>query len=229
MSTAIIARLIIKDFMLWWKLILIFISAYIACVVLVAFLHDRVPSQVFLNLGFTLLVTPTATLGIALLIQTNVFERIKSTQHFIMSLPVTPTDFTLAKLWVNIPVFTVVWLATAITCFYFAFGRGMIPPGAIPYMSMVLLGVFVAYVGVLSVSLISQSLGMTVGAILFFDVLTPAYLWSILYITPIGSVVNSPVVVWNSTEIGVIALQAAAAGATLAGTLIFQSRKRDFV
>jgi hypothetical protein len=229
MNTAIITRLIIKDLMIWRKLILIFSAVLVACIALLAIVHDRVPSQVFLNLGFTLLVTPTATLGIALLMQTNVFEKAKSTQHFIMSLPLTPTDFTLAKLLVNIPVFTVVWLVMAITGFYFAFGREMLPPGAVPYMSIVLLGVYVAYVGVLVVSLISQSLGMTVGAILFFDILTPAYLWSILYLKPIGSVIEGPVVVWNSAEIAIMALQIAAAVAAVAGTLFFQSRKRDIV
>ncbi len=229
MNTAIIARLIIKDLMIWRKLILIFFAIYAACVVLVAVLHNRIPGHVFLNLGFTLLITPTATLGIILLMQTNVFERVKSTQHFIMSLPVTPMDFTVAKLCVNVPVFTVVWLATTITGFYFAFGLGMLPPGAVPYMSIVFLGVFVAYVGVLTVSLISQSLGMTVGAILFFDVLTPAYLWAIVYLEPIGSVITSPVVVWNAAEISIMALQVAAAVAAVAGALLLQGRGRDVV
>ncbi len=229
MNTAIIARLIIKDFMLWRKVILIFFAVYVACSALVAILHDRIPAHVFLNLGFSLLVTPTATLGIVLLMQTNVFEKAKSTQHFIMSLPVTPTDFTLAKLCVNLPIFTVVWLAMAITGFYFTFGLGMLPPGTVPYMSIVFLGVFLAYVGVLSVSLICQSLGMTVGAILFFDILTPGYLWTILYLKPIGSVIESPVVVWNSTEIGIMAIQIAAAAAAVAGTLVFQGRRRDAV
>ncbi|MFZ4575950.1 MAG: hypothetical protein ACOYN0_16280 [Phycisphaerales bacterium] len=229
MNTPIIARLVIKDFMIWRKLILSFFAVFVACLALVVVLHDRIPSHVFLNLGFTLLVTPTATLGIVLLMQTNVFERAKSTQHFIMSLPVTATDFTLAKLCVNIPVFTVAWLAMAITGFSFAFGIGMLPPGTAPYTTIVFLGVFVAYVGVLSVSLISQSLGVTVGAILFFDVLTPAYLWAILYIEPIGSVLNGPAVVWNSAEIGIIGLHVAAIVAAVAGTLLFQSRKRDVV
>jgi hypothetical protein len=70
---------------------------------------------------------------------------------------------------------------------------------------------------------------MAVGAILLFDVLSPAYLWMILYIKPIGSVIKSPVVVWNSTEFGILALQAAAAVATVACTLLFQGRKPDFV
>lgn len=228
MSDSIIARLITKDLLIWRNLILIFFAVFAACVALLAILHDRIPNHVFLNLGFTLLITPAATLGIALLIQTNVFEKAKSTQHFIMSLPVTPTHVTVAKLCVNIPAFTVLWLAMAVTASYFAFGRGMLPFGAAPFMVMVFLGVFVAYLGVLSVSLISQSLGMTVGAILFFDLLTPAYLWGILYLEPIGRVIKGPVVVWNSTEIAIVALQAAAAVAIVAGTLLFQGRKRDF-
>ena len=122
MNAPIISRLIIKDLLIWRKMILIFCGASIACAALLAVLYNRIPHLVFLNLGFTLIVTPTATLGIVLLMQTNVFEKVKSTQQFIMSLPVTVTDFTLAKLLTNIPIFAVVWLATTCTAFYFAFG-----------------------------------------------------------------------------------------------------------
>jgi hypothetical protein len=49
-----------------------------------------------------LLVAPVGTLGVVLAMQRNVFEKTKATQPFIMSLPVTVRDFTLAKLLVNV-------------------------------------------------------------------------------------------------------------------------------
>jgi hypothetical protein len=106
---------------------------------LLGLIYRHVPNPVLLmNLGFTLLVTPTGTLGIALLMQTNVFEKVKSTQPFIMSLPVTVREFTLAKLLVNVPVFGALWLVTTATAFAYAFGLELLPRGAIPMMTMVL-------------------------------------------------------------------------------------------
>lgn len=230
MNTSIISRLVLKDLLIWRKMILIFCGASIACVALLAILYNRLPPLVFINLGFTLLITPTATLGIVLLMLTNVMEKAKSTQPFIMSLPVTVTDFTLAKLLVNISLFTAVWLATTCTAFYFAFGLRLLPSGAVPFMTMIFLGIFVAYICILCVSLLSQSLGVTVSAIMFFEILTPAYLWIVvLFATPIRSFVYGHDIVWNSTAITIVALQAVAAISFVAATLFFQSRKRDFV
>jgi hypothetical protein len=229
MNRPIIARLIVKDLLIWRKLILIFCGASLACIGLLAVLCGRIPHVVFVNLGLTLLVTPTVALGIVLLIQTNVFERVRSTQNFIMSLPVTATDFTLAKLLVNIPVFAAVWLVTSLAGFYFAFGRGFLPAGSVPFLTMIFLGVFVSYCCILSVSLVSQSLGATVGALMFFDLVTPAYLWTILFLTPIGSFVDGPVAVWNSAAIAIVLLQAVAAVVAVSAAVFMQGHRRDIV
>lgn len=74
-----------------------------------------------------------------------------------MSLPVTATEFTLAKLLVNIPVFASVWLVATSTAFYFAYWLGLLPAGSVPYVTMIFLGIFVAYICILCVSLLSQS------------------------------------------------------------------------
>jgi hypothetical protein len=229
MSTSIVPQLVRKDLLLWRRLILIFYGVSVGSIVLAGLLHGNLPDGALLNLGFTLLVAPAGTLGVVLLMQTNVFERAKSTQAFIMSLPVTARQFTLAKLLVNIPVFAAVWLMTTGAIFWYAFGLGLLPPGAIPMVTMICLGVFVAYSGILGVSLLSQSLGTTILAILFFEIATSAYLWMIVLLDPIGRHIFGPVAVWNGTAIAVVIAQIVAAVAAIAATLVVQTRRRDFV
>lgn len=229
MSASIIPQLVRKDLLLWRRLILVFYGISLACIAAVPLLHGHVPDIALMNLGFTLLVAPVGTLGIVLLIQTNVFEKAKSTQPFIMSLPVTVRAFTAAKLLVNVPVFALLWLVTATSAFGFAFGLGMMPPGMIPMLAMVFLGVFVAYTGILSVSLLSQSLGTTILGILFFELGTSIYLWVVAYLEPIRSHVFGPVAVWNGTAIAVVAIQALVGAAAIVVTLLVQTRRRDFV
>jgi ABC-type transport system involved in multi-copper enzyme maturation permease subunit len=229
MTDSIVPQLVRKDFLIWRRLILIFCSVSLACIAAVGLLHGHVPNHVMLNLGFTLLVTPAGTLGIVLLMQTNVFEKAKSTQLFIMSLPVTARRFTLAKLLVNVPVFGAVWLVTTAAAFAYTFGLGLLPPGAIPMMTMIFLGVFVAYSGILAVSLLSQSLGTTILAILFFEVGTSIYLWIVALVGPVGRHVFGPIAVWNRTAIAVVALQVLVAVAAMGTTLVVQTRRRDFV
>ena len=89
-------------------------------------------------------------------------------------------------------------------------------------------GVFVASICILCVSLLSQSLGMTVLAIMFFEILTVAYLWwLVLFFAPIRNVVTGSQVVWNSTAVTVVVLQAVVAVAAVTTTLSLQCRRRD--
>jgi hypothetical protein len=229
MNSSIVRQLVRKDFLLWRRLILIFCGVSLACIALLGILYGRVPNHVLVNVGFTLLVTPAGTLGIVLLMQTNVFEKTKSTQPFIMSLPVTVREFTLAKFLVNVPVFSALWLVMTATAFSFAFGLHLLPLGTIPVVTMVFLGVFVAYVGILCVSLLSQSLGTTLLGIMFLELGTSLYLWVVVYLEPISRHVFGPVAVWNGPAIAIVTLQGFLAVAATAATWIVQGRKRDFV
>jgi ABC-2 family transporter protein len=110
MSTSIIPQLVRKDFLMMRKTILIFCVAILASIVAICMIFGRVPNVVFFNLGITLLIAPAITCAIVLLMKTIVMEKQKSTQLFIMSLPVTVKEFTLSKLLLNLPIFTVFWL-----------------------------------------------------------------------------------------------------------------------
>lgn len=229
MSHSIVPQLVRKDLLLWRRLIAIFYGVSLACIALLGLLYGRVPNYLLLNVGFTLLITPVGTLGVVLLIQTNVFEKAKSTQPFILSLPVTLRQFTVAKLLVNVPVFGVLWLVTSATAFWFAFGLDLLPAGTLPMLIMIFAGVFVAYIGILCVSLLSQSLGLTILGIGFCEIGTSVYLWMIAYLDPIRTHLYGPVAVWNGPVSAILAAQASLAIAALVATLRVQTGRRDFV
>jgi hypothetical protein len=229
MINAIVPQLVRKDLLIWRRLILIFYGISLTCIAVLGVLHGRVPHRVLVNMGFALLITPLGTLGIVLLMQTNVFEKAKSTQPFIMSLPVTVREFTLAKLLVNVPVFGALWLVTLGAAFWFAFGLDLLPLGTLPVVIMIFLGVLVAYAGILGVSLLSQSLGTTIIAIMFFELGTSAYLWAVVFLDPISSHVYGPVPVWNTAAVSIVTVQVFLAVAATVATLVLQNRKRDFI
>jgi hypothetical protein len=229
MSASIIPQLVKKDFLINRRMILIFCLVSLSSIAILGLLHGLIPDWVLLNVAFTLLLAPAATCGIVLLMKTNVFEKEKSTQSFIMSLPVTVKEFTLAKLLVNLPVFGAIWLLVAGVAFYLSLGLGLFPLGTVPFLTMVLLGVFVAYTGILSVSLLFQSLGITILSILFFQMGTSAYLWIVIFLDPIATNVYGPDIVWNATAIAILAAQIGMAVAMISATLLIQNKKRDFI
>ena len=229
MSTSIIPQLVRKDYMLTRKVILAFGLVALAGVVLTALLFERLPPWALVNMGFLLLMSPAATCGLVLLMTTVVFEKEKSTQAFIMSLPVTPKQYTIAKLAINLSVFGAFWLATSAISFYFAFGRGLFPDGTIPFVVMLFLGVFLAYAGILSVGMWRQSLGITVLCIALFEMGTSGYLWAIAFFEPVAGFMRGADAVWNPAAVGIVTLQVLAILTLITATLFFQGRKRDFV
>jgi len=229
MSASIVPQLVKKDFRLMRGTILSFAVLSLVCIGILAFAHGRMPDWVLYNLGFVLLVSPAGTCGIVILMKTNVFEKEKSTQPFIMSLPVTVREFTAAKLLINLPVFMAFWTAVSAVGFYFAFGLGLFALSTLPFVVMVFLGGFVAYACILAVSLITQSLGITVLSIAIVEMVTSAYLWTIAYLDPVTHHVYGPTVVWSPEAIAIIAAQAGVAVLAIAATLLIQNTRRDFI
>ena len=119
MSTSIIPQLVRKDFMISRRMIGVFCLVSLAGVGAISLLFGRVPGWTLVNIAFLLLMSPAATCGMVLLMTTVVFEREKSTQAFIMSLPVTPKQFMIAKLLINLGVFGAFWLTISGIAFYF--------------------------------------------------------------------------------------------------------------
>ena len=229
MSKSIVLQLVKKDLLIVRKTLIICCLISVACVGIISLLFGRVPNWAFYNLGITLLVVPVGTCGMILLMRTIVQEKDKSTQLFIMSLPLTVKEFTLAKLLVNLPPFFVLWLFITGTAFYFTFGLGVFPYGTLPFIAMIFLGVLTAYLGTFSVGLVYQSTGITILSMCLFELGTPAYLWIVAFLEPINSHVYGPQMVWNSTAIAIVATQLlVAVGMPLIAWNI-QSRKRDFI
>jgi hypothetical protein len=229
MSPSIVSLLAGKDFRLVSKIVLVFGLLSAALIAILSLVWGHIPAVMAGNFGFILLVGPAGTCGIVVLMKTNVFEKEKSTQPFIMSLPLTVKEFTQAKLLVNLPVFALFWAVISAAGFYFAFGRGLFPPGAIPFITMVFLGGFVAYTLILAVSLLFQSLGITVLCIALFEMGTSAYLWTVVLLPPIAQHIWGAQAVWNPEAIAIVTAQGLVAVAAIMATLLIQNTKRDFI
>lgn len=229
MSRSVIPQLVRKDFRMMRGMILVFGLLSLSSIGVLSALFGQVPQWVLINIAFVLLLAPAMTCGIVLMMKTNVFEKEKSTQAFIMSLPVTVKDFTAAKIWVNLPVFSTFWLLVSGVAFYFSFGRGLLPMGAIPFVTMVLLGIFVAYACILATSLLSQSLPVTVLGIALFEMGTSAYLWTIVFLEPIQRHIQGSQAVWDSAAVTIVIAQVAAAVTALGATVAIQTTKRDII
>ena len=152
MSASIVPQLIRKDLhimripiLLWW----------LGGVAAVA---TTIGAGFFL-FGMILFVTCMAGSGVHAVMQTVVEERREQTLPFIMSLPITVREYTTAKLLANLLIFTSVWLTLSGASFAVFIGPEGLPDGAVPFVTIVLVGIFLAYTIVLATSLVTESIG----------------------------------------------------------------------
>ena len=225
MNQSIVRQLVKKDLQImkipalsWW-------AAGIAAIGIAVF-----GGSAFDLAAFILFITGMAGAGVHAVMQTVVEERREHTLAFIMSLPVTVREYTSAKLIANLAIFGPIWLTlSGVGCFLSFAGDDGMPDGTLPFSTIVLVGIFLAYTTILTVSLVTESIGYSIGAIVGANIGTQIYLWAVVDLYGIRSVIGGPTPVWNGTVLTILAVQTLAIVMLIALTYVLQARKRDFV
>ncbi len=180
------------------------------------------------TVGMILFVSALFGVGIHSAILTVAEERRTQVLAFIMSLPVTMREYTSAKLIANLLLVGGIWLMLSGASYVIFIGEAM-PLGAVPFVTIVLVAILLAYVVVLATALLFETMAPTIIAVTAANLLTQALLWWIADLHAIRSTIGGNAVVWNGTVMTILTLQFAAIIALLAGTYLLQARKTSFV
>jgi len=223
MSESIVRQLIIKDLRLM-KLpaIAYWISGLVSIVVVV------VGGDVAGMTAIILFIAALFGTGVHSAMLTVTEERREQTLPFIMSLPITIREYTSAKLIGNMLLVGGVWLTLSAASYVVFIGEAL-PLGAVPFITIVLIGILLAYVVILATTLIWETMTPTIVAIVAANLCTQGLLWWIASLHGIRSTIGGNAIVWNTTSIAVIALQVAGIIALLAITYQLQARKTSFI
>jgi ABC-2 type transport system permease protein len=222
MSSPIVNSLIRKD--------LYFMrGAMIAAIGTGAFALALMPiSRMLSYVAAVILICVLIVLNIFLVMYGVAQERKDKTTLFILSLPVSAMDYTVAKVMATGIAFGVPWLvltvATAITIVV-----SPIPDGVLPYW-MTLLGYLLAYFcGLLGVTLLKDSSGWHAAAITIGNV-SVNFLVPILLTRPsVEQHANGPVAVWSGDLVAILVVELLAGLAVLGYGVYAHARRPDFV
>jgi ABC-2 type transport system permease protein len=179
--------------------------------------------------GMILFVTCLAGSGMHAVTQTVVEERREHSLPFIMSLPITVREYTLAKMVANLGMFSAIWVTLSAVSLVIFLGSEGLPNGSLPFRVIVLVGIFLAYTIVLAASLVTQSIGGAITSIVGANIVTQLFLWWVADLEGIKTVIEGDVAVWNGTAVTVLVSQLTAIVALLAATYALQVRKTDFI
>lgn len=220
----LIWRLIVKD----WTFVRTPMAAYLVLGLIATTLLASEQSLAF-YIGTTLLISVVVIVGAHLVFATVVKERSLQTLPLVMSLPITFIHYSLAKLGANIGIFVLAWLPLLVVTLMVIGSRDSIPNGLIPYAVIVLTELFLAFVAVLAVALITESEPWTIVTMSIFNIGVSIFMFVIGGLPGISDHIESPVAVWNGTALLILAIELVVISGLIAVTLFVQSRKTDFL
>jgi hypothetical protein len=156
-------------------------------------------------------------------------ERKKQNLAFLMSLPISPMQYTTSKLLSSTGMFMIPWATLVLAAVLLIQFRGIFPHGVIPLVVILALMPFVAFCIMTAAALIGETEGWGIAANVACSS-SYGLVWFFMTRVP-GLMANnrSPVVVWNSTTLKVVGTELVLIPLLLGITYFVQSHKRDFI
>lgn len=179
--------------------------------------------------GLVLLISTVVIVGILLIFTTTIYERKNKTLAFVLSLPISYMNYTLAKIIANLSAFLLIWLFLGVGVIVAIIFREHLPSGLIPYMVIVLVELLLGYIAVLATALISESEAWTVVVMSVNNIGISLFMFWVGSISGIHEHIEGAVAVWNSTAVSILVAEVLIGCFLIGITFYFQSRKTDFL
>ena len=224
MTDSVIPQLIRKDLRLHRLQMAITIGAGILALVVM-----QRGGEVSLVLGSTWYFVAIIVLACMLPVSMVVNERKKQTLAFVMSLPVSSTQYTTAKLVSTLLMFLVPWLLLLVCALALTTTGNTIPQGAIPMVVIMALLPLIGFSVILAVAIVSESEGWAIAATVVCNS-TYGIAWYLITKTP-SLTVNwtRHVAIWDQTVLRLLFAEFGSVALMISLTFFLQSRKRDFI
>ncbi len=224
MRNSVVQALILKDLRLHRTPILVSLAA---CIMALAILQLK--NGTAFMIGAVWFFVSLIVLGCMMPISNVINERKKQSLAFLMSLPVSATQYAMAKLASTIGMFFVLWAGLAIAASTFMLTRPEVPKGILPVMLITFGLPLVGFCVVAGAALVSETEGWTIAATIVCNSSYGIGWYLIIRNPAINGNMQSPVPVWNSPVLMILSGEIAAIVLALGITFFLQSRKRDFV
>ena len=224
MNTESITMLFLKDLYLSRRPLFAYFAAGIACSAL-----GVVPQPTFAFIGFVLILTVAIGSGMHLLGELLLSEGNDQTRAFILSLPVSLLDYSVAKIAVVLTTFLIPW-STMFACSIVL--TSVLPwghAGVIPVVVVVFLELLAAYTLQLVTAVISESTGWTVCVMVACNVFLNLFLMRLLQLPEVQEMSKSDLLTFSPLMIQIMCIELGLIVAALAMALAMQTRKRDLV
>lgn len=222
LNLPVIRLLVAKDWQLFRKQLAIYV---LAGIVALCFLGMARPWAFYV--GSLMLIIVLVSAACFSISTSLVVERKEQTLAFVMSLPVSPADFTVAKLAGNLLTFLVpfgVLLAGTLGLVLFT----PLPDGLFVYALLIFAWLLFAFAVSWAVAMSVESEGWATFGMIGSMVLINPYIMALAQIPAISDRVREDAVVWTAPAVAILAGLAVLALAIIAATTWHHARKPAF-
>ena len=219
----IVYELIRKD----WELNRVAVGAGIVLGILaigITFFGGMVPGVI----GVVCFYTVMGVLGSIL--PKNIYdERKNQTMAFIMSLPVSAIEYSIAKMISTVGIFLLFWLTLVGVAATMILTRKEIPDGLIPLMLVLSSLILLGFVLICSVGMVKESESWLTATVILVNLSYSLGWYLLIRIPEIGRSAFRPEIVWNPLLITTLGIEFTLIALLLGLTVFLQTRKRDFI
>ncbi|HUA01874.1 MAG TPA: ABC-2 transporter permease [Candidatus Aquilonibacter sp.] len=222
MNGSVVRQLALKDWRLHRLQVILSVAAGAAALGLF-----QIGREIPVVLGATWFFVTLVLLACMLPMSNVVNERKKHNLAFVMSLPISPRQYAMAKILSTFGMFLVSWAILVVAAVWLIEAR--FPHGVIP-VSVVLTGlVLTGFCLMASVAIVSESEGWATAAIIVCNSSYGVIWYLIIRVPETAKEVGGAVAVWSPRVLRILATEAALVIFCLGLTFYLQSRKRDFI
>jgi ABC-2 type transport system permease protein len=224
MNSAMVRQLILKDWYLNRWMILGSIGAGLLSLGIIV-----TGSKVAFMLGIIMLVMVVVGVGAQLAVTTILYERKEQTLAFVMSLPISWSAYTTAKILANLILFLIPWVALAAATVALILSAPGIPHGFLPFVVIMAVEVLASTCLIVAAALISESQGWTTAAIAMGTLGINGVGYYAAHVRGMAAGLWGNVIAWSPAATMLLLAEFATIGAILGLTFLVQSRKTDFL
>lgn len=225
MNTAIVTRLVLKD---WYMNRQMFLAALLLGLGTLVGVAMAKATMIALILG--VIVLATIFIGMGAIIMGSPFqERKQQTLPFVMSLPISYLEYTTSKLAGGLLIFSMLWSALLLGMVSTILYTPWFAHGLVPFVVIMSVEMLVSTTLIAAASIITESQGWAVGVTQIGSLALNVVGWSIVRLPGIGPGMTSHTVHWTSTAFTILLVEFAIMALLIATTFYVQSRKRDFI
>ncbi len=179
------------------------------------------------DLGILMFLTTVIAFGVSLPMIV-LKEHQSKAQLFVLSLPVSPAQYSMAKVAAALVAFLVPWtvLTAGVAVATLATAA---PDGPLPFFVAMMTFFLGNFCLLMAITVITQSEAATIAAILVTNISVTIYLFQVGRLPGIGEHRDGDVAVWSPAILTVLAIEVAVILAALALAIYLPSRRKDSV